>query len=1331
MQTPRSMRGKGAGVASLCAVVALLLSGVSAQAQTYSGTRTSSFSYYGASDGVLNGLLKTEIIEPGTPNLCVSTTYVYDGYGNKAAATTTSCGGATGMALFTGRTSGAGFTASGTTQAITVGSSSVTVSVAPGLFAASSTNALGHTETKTYDPRFGAMLTLTGPNQLTTSWKLDDFGRVTKELRADGTYTLTAYCTLASSGLDTTANSNTGNGDPLSCPTPSGEVPSDAVMFVHSVPMDANNAVMGPFVRVYKDKLGRDLRAVTESFDGSAQASGKSGVAVFKDTAYDMYGVKVIETQAYFASSTSSTTTGSNDVGATKTVVDVLGRPTALYVADPNGQAGSQSFGSYGSRTTAKTTFSYAGLSVTTTNDRGQTRQEDKNALGELVRVTDATGATLIHQRDAFGNLAQTKDALGNITTLVYDIRGRKTQLQDPDTGTWKYAYDALGQLVWQQSPNQAAVTPAATQTTMVYDALGRLTSRTEPEYVSTWTYDRNADGSSCMNANANQGKGKLCQSSTSNGVSRQYVYDAVGRPSSSRTSVTNGPSFGSAVTYESATGRLASQTYPTGAQVGYSYTTRGYLEKLLLNTAATVSPLPNAQGQTAAGKTLSAGALLWQAQVVGAWGRTEQQRFGNGITNTAAFEAATGRITDLSAGPSDSVLAQHYVWDSLNNLTARSDNNGDGNTGAVSETFSYSDSLSRLSAYAVSASAIPGTTRTVALQYNALGMLLYKSDVGSYTYTSQGAGAGSKPHALRSIAGAVNASYSYDANGNLTTASSGKYRSVSYTSFNLPDSGSGLQGPSGSPKYAWQYDENHARIKETRTDASGTRTTWNLHPDNQGGLAFESETAPSGAISNRHYLSVGDQAIAVLVTTGQLPTLSTGQTAPTMLAGVNVVKLEFWHKDHLGSLITTTDHNGTVTARYAYDPFGKRRYANGTYDSFGTLIVDWSSTQNAGTDRGFTGHEHLDDVGVVHMNGRLFDPNLGIFMQADSLIKDPFNLQNYDRYVYCYNNPLTCIDPSGFQQRPPEQSLDGAPPGVDVGIKSYGPWSRTPGGSWVRDNERNDGGTRTEIVNKLPAGDLRSKGAPTADGLQGPDGRNTNGAGSGGTLQHLLSNAREYLQGFKSVLAGAQRSFGLFDSFVPPRGSYEQGVNQLLGPCYANCTERGILAESMVNTFSGAGQAVGETANRYYPLLAETALAEVAGELAVVARVAKEAGSIRGVNAVGGSMNCVNCVVATDATLAGRPASALGGGPFRIDTLEKLYGARFGAPGSIGSVSEALSTAGAGSRGIVFGSRGSGEVGHVFNAVNQNGVVRFLDGQTGRAASLEGYQSFQLLRTN
>jgi RHS repeat-associated protein len=127
------------------------------------------------------------------------------------------------------------------------------------------------------------------------------------------------------------------------------------------------------------------------------------------------------------------------------------------------------------------------------------------------------------------------------------------------------------------------------------------------------------------------------------------------------------------------------------------------------------------------------------------------------------------------------------------------------------------------------------------------------------------------------------------------------------------------------------------------------------------------------------------------------------------------MLKVEYWLKDHLGSVTSTLDHQGTVTARYAYDPFGKRRQTNGRYDDFGTLVIDWSNTANHGTDRGFTGHEHLDDLGLVHMNGRLYDPTIGRFLQGDPFVQAPDELQNYNRYSYCLNGPLNCTDPTGY----------------------------------------------------------------------------------------------------------------------------------------------------------------------------------------------------------------------------------------------------------------------------------------------------------------------------
>jgi RHS repeat-associated protein len=64
--------------------------------------------------------------------------------------------------------------------------------------------------------------------------------------------------------------------------------------------------------------------------------------------------------------------------------------------------------------------------------------------------------------------------------------------------------------------------------------------------------------------------------------------------------------------------------------------------------------------------------------------------------------------------------------------------------------------------------------------------------------------------------------------------------------------------------------------------------------------------------------------------------------------------------------------------------------------------------------DRGYTSHEHLQDVGIIHMNGRLYDPLMRRFLNADENIQDPYNTQNYNKYGYVMNNPLLFNDPSG-----------------------------------------------------------------------------------------------------------------------------------------------------------------------------------------------------------------------------------------------------------------------------------------------------------------------------
>lgn len=982
-----------------------------APANPFDYERASSFTYKA------NGLLESETVEPDKPALCVTTTYSYDDYGNKTGARTAPCAASSGSALFTARESRSEYEAAVGQDLLANGGK---VNIPRGQFATTVYNALAHKEQREVDPRFGTVLKLTGPNGLATKVVLDDFGRATEEQRADGTSTHTHYCILAGRGMEIGSRSPACAQYSLA----SNEVPALAVQYVHSEPHDKAGQKMGPFTRAYTDRLGRKIREVGESFDGRL---------VVRDIQYNQYGAAILSTQPYFLTTGSSTTTGSADAGMTLTTYDALGRAVRVDVADPVGHGGTVDFAGRGSRTAATTRLEHRGLVSTTTDDLGHTRKEEKNVDGKLVRVTDDTGAQVAYQHDAFGNLVQTQDALKNLLKVTYDTRGRKLSVDDPDTGLWTYCYNALGELRAQQSPNQRGSTAAnplpaqacpATDdstttavtvpgwTTLAYDKLGRLVDRQEPEYRSSWNYDRYADGTECA-----QGTGKLCESSTTHGVKRLHQYDSMGRPEASRTTVAGGPSFANAFSYDENTGRLSGRSYPTGLSLSYAYTERGYLSQVKLATAATVSPRPATPGGTpGASVAWAAGKVLWQAGTYNAWGSAESETLGNEVMTRATFEAATGRVNEASAGKgtATNVLKHVYVWDSAGNLSSRADGNGDGNTGAVSESFRY-DSLNRLTQYSVDAPQVPNLRRTVDLAYNAIGNVLRKSDVGNYEYPafgSEGNVTRPRPHAVTRVQGSVQRSYTYDANGNVTSAGGSKYAQISYTSFNLPGSQAGITG-SGTA-YAWRYDENHQRLQETRSNASGTRTTWYQHPDNAGGLAFESEEAPGGAVNNRHYVSAGSQTL-VLVSTGALPELAPTARKPPVISSIKLVKVEYWHKDHLGSLAATTDHTGHVTARYAYDPFGKRRETNGRYDENGNQVIDWTSDTDHGTDRGFTGHEHLDDIGLIHMNGRLFDPLIGRFLQGDPMIQAPEELQNYNRYSYCLNNPLNCTDPTGY----------------------------------------------------------------------------------------------------------------------------------------------------------------------------------------------------------------------------------------------------------------------------------------------------------------------------
>jgi RHS repeat-associated protein len=885
---------------------------LSADALAATQTRASAFDY-----DPVSGLLTKEIIEPDDPNLCQVTTYTYDSFGNKTSATTRNCNGSAGSVSGSNSEAAAPaatITDNGTSianPAIIETRTSSTAYDAQGRFATSSTNAIGQTETRTYNANFGTVASLTGPNGLTTNWTYDSFGKVLTESRADGTSTTTSYTQCTGTATDSYCIANAS----YTITTTQAGTPTTVVTYninsaaIQSATQDKDGNLI--YARTEYDKLGRTSR--------SSRPFKANAATVWSSMTYDLLG-RVTSTTAY--DGTVSTAT-------------------------------------------------YAGLTTTFTNAKSQSRVEIKNTQGQLAIVKDANNKALTYTYDPFGNLTKTTDSLNNITTITYDKRGRKTGMDDPDQGVWSYQYDTLGQLKRQRDAKNQLVT-------FVYDKLGRMTQRNEPDLVSTWIYDT-------CDANLNPGgkcKGKVVKETSDNGYTRTYFYDTLGRITAEQDNVDT--AYFVSKSYDSY-GRVANIFYPNSLQITNSYSTTGHLNKIS-NTATS--------------------ATYWQAGATDAEGRINQFTYGNNVTTTNSYDLM-GHITQINAGSSNSVSNQSFVYDSIGNLTQRYD----GATN-LNEAFGY-DTLNRLTSS--SAQAGSGPLTQVTLTYNEIGNILTKSDVGTYTYASLKANGSARPHAVSKIVmndnTTVYANYTYDANGNMLTSldSTSKGRTITWNSWNMPNSVVGNKVattntslPSSTPvsttssTFSVVYNSAHERIKETLSNGT---VVYNISPRVDTGIHVEKRVKPDGTVQTVASLYAGGMPFGT-VTTVQPPNNGT----PTTYT-------RYFHGDHLGSIVAITNEAGTVTERRSYDAWGKRRNTNGTPMTNAFITPDER--------HGFTGHEEWNEVGLIHMNGRLYDPATGRFLSADPTIQYADDMQNYNRYSYINNNPLSAVDHSGYGWNP------------------------------------------------------------------------------------------------------------------------------------------------------------------------------------------------------------------------------------------------------------------------------------------------------------------------
>jgi YD repeat-containing protein len=581
------------------------------------------------------------------------------------------------------------------------------------------------------------------------------FGVVTSVTGPNGLTTTWSYDSFGRKVLETRADGTKTKWEYLFCNGVQGGTipcPAHAVYIVQTTPLAADGVTQnGPRARAYVDALGREVRGETQGFDGNP---------VYVDTEHDTMGRVYRKSRPYVAGDTPQWTTFT---------YDAIGRP--LSTTEPNG---------------AVATTAYDGLSTTYTDPLGQYRTIVKNSQGWVISVSEGKGslvATTSFLYDAHGNQIQSTDATGKIATATYDVRGHKTAAVDPDMGSWTYVVDVLGQVKSQtDAKNQT--------TTFAYDLLGRMIQRVAHDgETATWTYDT-----------ATKGIGKIAEEVSSNGFSRTYTYDSLGRPGQVQTTI-DGSTYTFDRTYD-AHGRLDTVTYPNLYGVRQVYTALGYLQQV--ENKDTQAP-------------------IWTANTVDAEGHITQFTQGNGVVTNRTYEATTGRLTAINAAkpgtPATEVVNLEFAYDNRGNMIWRQD--------ALierREAFTY-DALNRLAEVQVQAYGGGSAFSTQSLTYDLVGNITSKSNAlltagGSGTVqataTYEYVAGTNRLTRLRNANGDELVTFAYDNNGHITQSAQGAtagadarmFRTYQWTATNLVarvDRGGGYEaftyGPDGQPR--------------------------------------------------------------------------------------------------------------------------------------------------------------------------------------------------------------------------------------------------------------------------------------------------------------------------------------------------------------------------------------------------------------------------------------------------------------------------------------------------------------------------------------------------
>lgn len=584
------------------------------------------------------------------------------------------------------------------------------------------------------------------------------------------------------------------------------------------------------------------------------------------------------------------------------------------------------------------------------------TEETGYNAGTTEVTITKPDGKTEKRYTDASGKLVKVIDNQGLSIEYEYNniTTGNKNEIITKVGGA------ITTHAIFDEAGNQISLfDKQAGETNYEYDGAGQMTKQIDPVgHVYTFTYK--PDG---------RIKTKVGDEGT-----YTYIYEETSNNGKNKLKELQGPN-GSIKYYYNNLQRLIKQeeiysweTYITN----YEYDIYGHQTKYTYPNGFAVKSIYDAKGYLTKMERADNGNLIWQLNETNFADAITKYEYGNGVQVTNIYNDL-GRLIETQM-PNVIDHIRYGIHLQSGNTTSRSMKLPYTNIAAFVESFTFNED--RLESHTFDRTNAP----IISTNYDNFGKIKDKTDVGTlYTYNGR--------NRLQEIE-------------NPESNISHNEQNIVFNSFKRPQTIS-----EGDYELTYTYGPDQERIKGEWKD-NGASKKIRYYASN-----FEINEIVGGPKHEICYISSPNGLCAIYVT--EIP--------PSGGAGVG--SLHYTYTDNLGSILAVTDESGAIEARQNFDAWGRRRNAI-TYDYLVQNTPDIHiglpglNTSNPYLPpwlyRGYTGHEMLDEFTLINMNARLYDPVVGMMLSCDNYVQNATNTQNYNRYAYCYNNPLKYTDPDG-----------------------------------------------------------------------------------------------------------------------------------------------------------------------------------------------------------------------------------------------------------------------------------------------------------------------------